>query len=108
MPLLRFYRERPVTAPTREVSDYSTEERDWVQQTFAPLALRYRFHKLIAALAMGGFILWVRFDAAHIVVCGSMTEGYEEASGRMKNKTRSRVQLQRVAHVKIFGTVVFE
>ena len=59
MPLLRFYRERPVTPPTREISDYSTEEQTRLQQSFVAVTVRYRLHQLIAALIFGVVFLWM-------------------------------------------------
>src|SRR6266571_1891393 len=59
MALLRFYRERPITPPAREASDYSTEEQQRLQQSFARLAARCRLQQFISALTILGAILWM-------------------------------------------------
>jgi hypothetical protein len=49
------YLRQPVTAPAREVADYSVEERSHFREAFSSIAAGYRHHAHIGYFGVGGF-----------------------------------------------------
>lgn len=52
----RLFLEQPVTTPTREVADYSVEERSRLRHAFSCIASDYRRHGRIGFAGVGGFM----------------------------------------------------
>lgn len=59
MKSFRLYLREPITAPAREVADYSPDEQSRLRGAFAPIASKHRRHARISYIAGGGFVCCV-------------------------------------------------